>query len=90
MKYEFDPDKAQTNLAKHGIAFSDVERFDWDNALVIIDDREDYGETRYRALGVIDGTLCALVFTDREDATRIISLRRASTKERRSYGKQKG
>ncbi|MBT5050253.1 MAG: BrnT family toxin [Rhodospirillaceae bacterium] len=88
MEYEFDPAKAKSNFRKHGIAFSDVERFDWDSAIVIRDDREDYGEDRFRALGFIDETLCAMVFTEREELVRVISLRRASRQERVSYDRQ--
>ncbi len=89
MEYEFDPVKARANLKKHGMSFSDAERFDWDSAIIIIDDREDYGEDRFRTLGFIDEILCAMVFTERDDSVRIISLRRASRQERVSYGRQK-
>lgn len=56
--------------------------------IVIRDDREDYGEDRFRALGFIDETLCAMVFTEREELVRVISLRRASRQERVSYDRQ--
>jgi uncharacterized protein len=64
---------------------ANVEGFEFDTALVIIDDRRDYGEVRYRALGMIDHRLHALVFTGRTGKTRVISLRRANDRERRNY-----
>ncbi len=85
MDYEWDEDKAAANVRKHSISFANVFGFDWESALVVEDDREDYGEKRYRALGYINARLHALVFTVREDKIRVISLRRASPREKRSY-----
>lgn len=51
MDYEWDEAKAQLNLEKHGVAFETVYAFEWDTALVHEDDREDYGEERYRSMG---------------------------------------
>ncbi len=49
------------------------------------DDRKDYGERRRVAYGRIEGRLFVCVFTDREDVRRIISLRKANSRERRAY-----
>ena len=46
MDYEWDEGKAQSNLQKHGVAFEAVYGFDWESALVLQDDRKDYGEER--------------------------------------------
>ena len=89
MAIEFDPRKAKTNLATHGIAFSDAARFDWDTAHIVIDDREYDGEVRYLAFGFIDANLRAMVFTERRDVIRVISLRRTTRKERTNYAKLK-
>jgi len=89
-RFVWDHGKSAANLSKHGVDFAIVERFEFDTALVIIDDRKDYGEVRYRALGLIDGRLHALVFTPRGGQTRVISLRQANDRERRNYvAKQK-
>ncbi len=50
-----------------------------------VDDRHDYGETRYRGYGYIDGAACCLVFVIRNGLVRPISLRRAHAKEMRRY-----
>lgn len=82
---EWDEAKRSANLAKHKIDFSIAERFDWETAIVWEDTRFDYGETRLVAAGLIDGRLHTLVFTERGEAARIISLRKANGKEVRFY-----
>lgn len=81
MRLTFDPAKAAANLAKHGVAFSAVEAFEWDEALVRADVRFDYPEPRFLALGLIGSRLHALVFSVERRAVRIISLRKASNRE---------
>jgi len=54
----------------------------------MIDDRSDYGEVRRISIGMIDGIVfLAVVHTDRQDKTRIISARRANRAERKKYEK---
>lgn len=79
MKIEFDPAKDQANIAKHGI--SQARTADIEILAFIRDDRNEYGETRYRAWGLIDGMAHCLAFTDRNGTLRAISLRRAHRKE---------
>ena len=50
-----------------------------------IDDREDYGEVRYRAVSFLDGQLYSLTFTLRGEVVRAISLRKASKQEQKDY-----
>lgn len=68
MEIEFDPRKSARNIALRGLSFSRVTEFDFDSALIAVDDRRDYGETRYRALGMMRGALAVLVFTMRGKA----------------------
>lgn len=51
MKIAFDPAKDATNIAKHGLSLLAAERFDWETALEREDDRFDYGEVRFVAIG---------------------------------------
>lgn len=81
MVYEWDEAKREKNLAVHGIDFSAIESFEWEDAIVEVDTRRNYGETRYAALGVIKRRLHALVFTLRGENYRIISLRKANGRE---------
>jgi uncharacterized DUF497 family protein len=83
--YEWDSGKAVANLAKHGVAFFAVATFDWSTALVIEDDRMDYGEARFIAVGFIGNRLYVLCFTYRGLNIRVISLRKANARERKLY-----
>lgn len=86
MRYEWDESKRVANLARHGIDFMTAKNFAWDTAVETIDDRFDYGEERWVALGMIHGTLHVLVYTHRITVIRIISLRKANAHEREFYG----
>lgn len=88
MKIEFDPEKNAGNIELRGISFEEAARFDWENALITPDMRRDYGEPRYRAFGFIENRLHALVFTPREGAIRVISLRKANRREVLRYETQ--
>jgi uncharacterized DUF497 family protein len=89
MKFEFDAVKNKTNIAKHGVDMALAEEFEFDTAIEQVDDRMDYGETRWQALGFLNGRLHSLVYTERRKAIRVISLRRASGKEEKLYAKAK-
>ena len=83
MTYEWDAGKRTTNLAKHGVDFAAVARFDFDSAVTLIVKRD--GEVRYAATGYIGTRLYRLIYTERGGNIRVISLRRANNRERRDY-----
>jgi len=87
MIYEWDEAKRASNIAKHGIDFEEVRSFDWDTALIREDMRRDYGERRWMAIGTMGFALvvAVVVYTERGEATRIISARLASNRERAFY-----
>ena len=84
---EFDPAKDDINRAKHGVSLASATGFDWKSALEREDDRFDYGEIRFVAIGLIETRLYVMVFTEVADdeAVRVISLRRAEKHETRFY-----
>jgi uncharacterized protein len=84
MRYEWDPAKAAANLEKHGVAFDAIHAFDWPTA-VGGHDPGDHGEERFRAYGLIGGRLHQCVYTWRGDACRLISLRKANSREITNY-----
>ncbi|MFC3713885.1 BrnT family toxin [Sphingoaurantiacus capsulatus] len=86
MEIDFDPAKDAANIAKHGISLKAAEGLDWEVAVVMADDRFDYGEVRFRAFGRIENAGFCFVFTERSGRLRAISLRRAHEKELRRYG----
>jgi hypothetical protein len=88
MQYEWDEDKRAANLARHKVDFADAVDFEWDTAIETIDDRFDYGEERWVALGYIGRRLHVLVYTHRGETIRIISLRKANKRENEYYETQ--
>ena len=87
MKIEFDPAKDEINRTKHGISLQAAMGFDWDTAIEREDDRFDYGEVRFVAVGLIDARVHVMVFTEcsDDDVIRVISLRSAEKHETRYY-----
>lgn len=79
----FDPAKDAANIAKHGVSLGRAEELDV--KAVQEDVRRAYGETRYRAWGLLDGSAHVLAFTIVGDQLRAISLRRAHLKEYRRH-----
>lgn len=79
MDVEFDPAKDQLNIAKHGISLARAAEIEI--IAFVEDDRNAYGEVRYRSWGWLDGRYYYLAFTSRNGVLRAISLRRAHRKE---------
>ncbi|MBX3488163.1 MAG: BrnT family toxin [Parvibaculum sp.] len=86
--FTWDEKKRAANKIKHGVDFATVEDFEFDAALIHVDDRFDYGEVREVALGPIGRRLYVLVFTRRGDSVQVISLRKANAKEEAAYGRR--
>ena len=89
MKLEFDPAKSKRNARDRGLSFDPVAEFEWESAVFSADERFDYPEARFLALGFIAGRLNAVVFTGISGGIRVISFRKASLKEVRSYDQEK-
>ncbi|MBZ3693665.1 BrnT family toxin [Phyllobacterium calauticae] len=87
-KFEWNDEKARSNLRKHGVDFELAKRFQFSTALESLDDRENYAEERIVAIGFIGHTLFTLVYTERGDQIRVISLRRSTTTEIKRYANE--
>ena len=72
-------------MAKHGIWFGIAEDFEWDTALIEVDDRKRYGESRLVAAGLMGQCLNVRTFTLGGNTVRIIGLRKANQREVASY-----
>jgi uncharacterized DUF497 family protein len=68
MRFGWDEAKRRRNLKDHGVDFTMVHQFSWDFAQRTIDDREDYGELREKAIGLIGDVPYVVIFTERKDA----------------------
>jgi uncharacterized protein len=87
MRYLWDPAKCRENIRKHGIDFSDVPMIFDHPTVQYSDDRYDYGEERWIAIGILSSHLIAVVvYVEKtEDTIRIISARKANKHEENYY-----
>ena len=86
MTYEWDAEKARSNLRRHRISFEIAQDVFSDPLRVAgIDSRSEYGEERWWVLGHAHSVLVFVIYTERAASTRIISARKATRHERRRY-----
>ncbi|MBQ9420122.1 MAG: BrnT family toxin [Synergistaceae bacterium] len=85
MLFEWDENKRQANIEKHGIDFADAVKIFDGFVYKVQDTRADYGEDRYVSVGLLGGIEISVIHTTRGDKERIISVRRARVKERKAY-----
>ena len=86
----FDPAKNESNQAKHGVSLALAKMLEWDTLICKPDTRRDYGEARQIGYAIAGERLYCVVFVDRPEGApterRIISLRKANSREVKSYG----
>lgn len=88
MQFEWDDHKEKINITKHGLDFETAARvFEDENRLEMYDEEHSEYEDRYITIGLIDDIMCVImvVYTEREEAVRIISARKATKQEREMY-----
>lgn len=85
MRYSWNPAKNAANIRKHGISFEDAVRVFEGEFLGWPDERYDYGEARWIAIGLSGGEETIIVYTEEREERRLISARRATRKERELY-----
>lgn len=89
MNYEWDETKRRSNKEKHGIDFTAMSSFSWRSATIVADTRKEYREPRFVAFGYVEGRLLTVVFTPREQAIRLISVRKSNDREVKIHGKNR-
>jgi uncharacterized protein len=87
MYFEWDPQKAKANIRRHRVSFEEAATVFGDRLSVTIDDPDpSLREQRFVTMGKSTaGALLVVAHTDREDIIRIISARRATRREQKSY-----
>ena len=86
MEFEWDPDKSEACFTERGFDFAYVLRAFMDgDRLIHKDTRRDYGEDRFRLLGMVDGRVFVVAYTIRTTVIRIISARKANLREVHDY-----
>lgn len=83
--YEWDKKKSQENLSKHGLSFEDAHIVFSGPCITFEDRRADYGEERFITLGSLLGRVVVIAHTPRGEKTRIISMRKANSREKKIY-----
>ena len=81
----FDPAKRAINLQRHQVDLADCESVLDEPMLTREDASENYGEQRLVSLALLNGKVVVLVWTDRDDGTRLISCREAEKYEKQAY-----
>jgi uncharacterized DUF497 family protein len=85
MRYEWDERKRKVNLRKHGFDFPDAPRVFRGATLTVADERQAYGEERFITFRLLRDTVVAIAHTEHPKTIRIISMRKATRHEEKSY-----
>jgi uncharacterized DUF497 family protein len=83
---DFDPAKSRRNADERGLPFEAVERFEWATCQLGVSLRQEITAVRFFATGWLDDDLVTVFFTLTAVGIRVVSLRRASRRERKAYG----
>ena len=85
MKITFDPAKRQTALNERGLNFADASIVFAGPTITVQDTRRDYGETRFQTIGFLTDRMVMVVWTPREEARHVISMRKCNDREKAIY-----
>ncbi len=87
MRFEWDEQKRKTNIRRHGFDFADAKQVFAGPMLIRLDMRQDYGEDRWIGIGITNGRVVVVVYTEQDngETIRIISLRKALKHERKRF-----
>ena len=88
MAFEFDPEKSNSNKAKHGIDFVETQSL-WDDPDRLVIPARTIDEPRFLIIGKIQNKFWSAIFTHREEHLRIISVRRSRKEEIELYEGQR-
>jgi uncharacterized DUF497 family protein len=85
VEFEWDENKRLSNLRKHGLDFEDGWRVFDGPCVSRLDVRFEFGEPRFRALGLLFDRVVEIAYVERPDVIRLISMRRAGRHEKTRY-----
>lgn len=88
MSISYDPNKNERNIEQRNLSFDRVPDLDWDNAWIYEDERNEYNEVRYTAYSMLDARLHFVCFTETKEGIRVISFRKANSREVKRYEQQ--
>jgi uncharacterized protein len=85
VKIEFDENKSRKNAIERDLSFDKVFDFVWETATIIPDNRHDYPEARFITTGFVGKRLHVVCYTPIEGGVRVISFRKANSREIERY-----
>lgn len=85
MEIDYPHPKRDTTLAERGLDMARAAEIFDGATLTVVDDRKDYGEIRQITIGFLDRRMVVMVWTQRGETRRIISLRKANEREQTAY-----
>ena len=85
MKITFDPVKRQTALSEGGLNFADAATVFAGPTITVEDTRRDYGEQRFQTVGFLADRMVMIVWTPRNEARHVISMRKCNDREKAIY-----
>jgi uncharacterized DUF497 family protein len=85
MDFEWDEEKRQANIEKHGVDPLLAALIFQGYTVWAQDTRQDYGELRFKSIGMVDGVCYVVVHTQRDGLTRLISAWEGGRRDRRKY-----
>ena len=85
MSVSYDSNKNKRNIEHRGLSFDRVADLDWDNVWLYQDERNEYNEIRFIAYSMLEKRLHFVCFTETEDGIRVISFRKANSREVKRY-----
>jgi uncharacterized DUF497 family protein len=90
MRITFDPAKRALTLRQRGLDFARADELFAGRIATVVDDRRDYGETRFITAGTLDSRLVVTVWTERGDARHVISMRHCHAEEEEIWLRRMG
>lgn len=85
MRFDWDGDKRDSNLIKHGFDFEDTPEVFSGVTLTVKDDRFEYAEHRFITLGMLKDIVVVVAHTETDEEIRVISMRKATRNEQEKY-----
>ncbi len=85
MEFTWDEKKRKTNIKKRGLDFADAKMVFSGATFTFEDDRFDYGEQRFLTMGLLRGVVIVIAHTERGEAIRVISMRKATKHEQEIF-----
>jgi uncharacterized protein len=88
VKITFDPAKRQAALGERGLNFADAAMVFAGPTISVQDTRRDYGEPRFQTVGFLAERMVMVVWTPRNDARHVMSMRKCNDREKAIYQKR--